>query len=595
MPIPNPARRPSKRRRDSRLRRLGETSYGQFRRIVTVLIAGTALLGTAVQALRVDASARGATADRDARAFLIKAVGKGNAGTQRYALERSMMAEFQTLVTEGSIDLRLAQESPSRGEAQLHLDDAARLGLLREGLRNFSSLLNPPYYDAKSGAIDVLRFGADYLVAPPVKWTEMQAVKAAEASAWSDKSARYVLVITILAVSLFLFGLSLTLGGRVRFLFAGLGCLIVAAAFVATAVTALIGTSSLPEGAIASYVEGRGYLYTASMLALSGGDCAPAQTAVLKNADLAIASFSQALVLERDYAAAGRALGETHLLVGQTLLFGQGGVADPEQARVELGEAVDLLTKAAKRMPADPRVQRELGWADFLAGEYGQAVSRFERALALAPDLEFDLGLNIAVGLIAESRPREGSAELERALEWTAAHPLASDPLAFRAMIHNLDRLMDVRPVVGLDAVRKRLREAFVSVAYRRTCAVSPTPASIGPLSFTSPVIDVQGRPAEGNAVQEFPGRTSRVDIHFDYAGMPKGCQLVQKVLWQGKEAPWLTRVVGWTGPDAGRALLSVQTPVTGTLTGLNPGRYVVEVYVDGNFLRAGEFEISPP
>jgi hypothetical protein len=30
-------------------------------------------------------------------------------------------------------------------------------------------------------------------------------------------------------------------------------------------------------------------------------------------------------------------------------------------------------------------------------------------------------------------------------------------------------------------------------------------------------------------------------------------------------------------------------------MAGLNPGRYTVELYVDGNLLQVGGFEISPP
>ena len=256
----------------------------RFKSIVTLLIAGTAFLGTVTAALRVGASTQAATASRESRAFIIKAVAKGNAGTQRYTLERNMLAEFQALVTEGSVDLRLAEESVSRGEAVGYLQDAARLNQVRENLRVFSSLLSPPYYDERSGAIDVLRFGADYMVTPPVRWTEMQSVKNEEADAWGNKSDRYIVIITILAVSLFLFGLSLTLGQRLKFLFVVLGILIAVAAAGGVVATVVSRVPKCSDEAVKSSVEGAGKLYYASMLVLAGGDTPQAEAEVVRRA-----------------------------------------------------------------------------------------------------------------------------------------------------------------------------------------------------------------------------------------------------------------------------------------------------------------------
>jgi tetratricopeptide (TPR) repeat protein len=565
----------------------------RFRRIVTLIIAGVAFLATAVEALRVESSARAASADREARVFLVTSIGKASAGTQRYTLERGLMAEFQALVAQGSVDLRLAEQALSRGEALIHLQDVSRLNLVRENLRGFSTLLNPPYCEPRSGLIDVLRFGVDTLVVPALKWTERQEVKSEQASAWGAKSDRYIVVITVLAVSLFLLGLSLTLGGRLKIVFAGLGCLITAVALVAVLFIVVSPIPRTSEEAIKSYVDGAGQLSYAGMLALAGGDTPQAQAELVRHADQAIASLCQALLIKRDYASARLALGETHLLVARSLLLNPQSGTDPDQARAEIGLAVDCLRRAARLGLKTPRVYKDLAWAHILAGEYGEAVSAAERALALAPELRLSLGLDIALGLVAEGKSEAGSARLEDALSWAQAHPLASDVFAFRAMIHDLDRLMDVRPIVGLDKMRKRLKEAFVSISYRRTIAVTPVPAVLGPLRFSVPGgIDPAGF-ATGPDVNAFPPGTERVDCSFDYAKLPAKCGIVQKVYWQGKEATWLDRALEWSGRDAGRTALSIRSPIAGTSAGLNPGRYAVELYVDGNLLQRGEFEIA--
>jgi tetratricopeptide (TPR) repeat protein len=562
------------------------------KRIVALLIAGAAFLGTVAAALRVDSSARGQSAGRDGRAFIIKAVGKGNAGTQRYTLERSLLAEFQSLVTQGSVDLRLAQEALSRGEAAAHLREAARLEQVRENLRSFSSLLNPPYYDAESGAIDVLRFGADYMVGPPVKWTEMQSAKSEEASAWGKKSDRYLFVITILAVSLFLFGLALTLGGRLRLLFAAVGCLIVAAASAGMLAAALSAVPRTSEEAIKKYVDGSMKLYYAGLLALSGGGTPEVEAEVVRRADLALAGFSQALLLKHDYAAARRGLGETHLLIGQTLLFSRRVDPDLDQAMEELGQAVDSLKRVVRQGRADQGVYRLLGWAHLLVGECGQAHAATLKAFELAPENKLDLGIQIALEYVLDGQAEKGFNRLEDALLWAEANPLASDALTFRGMIQNFDRIMAVRTAIGLDRLLKRLKEAFVSISYRRTAAVKPTPASLGPLRFALPGVDERGRLMERTLADVFPKGTGRVDFLFDYAQLPRGSQVVQKVTWQGREAAWLTRVMEWSGAESGRAAWSLSAPVAGTLTGLNPGRYSVELYVDANLLQTGSFEI---
>ena len=566
----------------------------RFKRLLTLLIAGTALLGTITAALRVDASGRGAAAGRDARAFIIKAVGKGNAGTQRYTQERNLLAEFQSLVTQQSVDLRLAQEAMSRGEAVGYLQDAERLRLARENLRGFSTLLSPPYYDEKSGAIDVLRFGADYMVAPPVRWTEMQASKDDAAEALEAKSDRYVLIITILAVSLFLFGLSLTLSGRLRFMFGAVGSLITLAALVGVIATALAAMPKYSEDAIKNYVDGAGKLYHAGVLAQAGGDTAQNGAEVVRRADLATASFCRAVAIKPDYAAAHQALGDTHLLIAQTLLFSRGGgTAAADQARAELRQASDSLKTAARLGRAEERhLCWNMGWAYFLAGNYGESFAATEKALALAPDMRFALGLNAALALWEGEKRDEAIERLEDAFRWAETHPLASDAFYFRQMIQTLDGLVEARPADGLDVIRKRLKEAFVSLTLRKTGTITPTAASIGPLKFTVPVLDEQGRIVGRDLATQYPTGTGRVDFLFDFSGLSKGKQVVQKVHWQGREAAWLARVIDWNGAEAGRSLWSIRAPVTGTIMGLAPGRYVVELYVDFNLAQSGEFEI---
>jgi len=264
-----------------------------------------------------------------------------------------------------------------------------------------------------------------------------------------------------------------------------------------------------------------------------------------------------------------------------------------DQARAELRQAIDSLKTAARLGRAGERhLCWNLGWACFLAGNYGESFAATEKALALAPDMKFALGLNAALALWEGEKRDAAAARLEDALRWAETHPLASDAFFFRQMIQNLEGLAEARPADGLDVIRKRLKEAFISLTYRKTAAVTPTAATIGPLRFTVPVLDEQGKIVSRDIATHYPAGTERIDFLFDFSGMSKGVQVVQKVYWQGREAAWLARVIEWNKAEAGRSLWSIRAPVTGTITGLAPGRYTVELYVDFNLAQSGVFEI---
>jgi tetratricopeptide (TPR) repeat protein len=566
----------------------------RFRRRVTLLIAGTALLAAIAAALHVDASGRAATVDREGRAYLLKAVGRGSSGTQRYALERGLLAEFQSLVTDGSLDLRLAQEAGSRAEAAGHLQEATRLAVIRESLRGFSTLLSPPYYDEKSGVVDVLQFGADSLTVPRVKWAELESAQSAQARAWEAKSDRYVLAIVLLALSLFLSGLSLLSSGRLRPAFAALGGLVALAALAGTAAAMLARIPPFSEESINQFADGAGKLSCAGNLDSVAGDSAEAEEELVRRTDLAIAGFSRAVALNKRYAAAHLALGEAHLLLGRTFLFSRARRNGPGEAGDELGLAVDSLRTAIALGSSGGRVWADLGWAYCLDGDYGLATAAADKALALVPDRKLALGLNAAVALVSGGRRGEGFTRLEQALLWAEAHPSASDAFTFRRMIRDVDRLTEVRPRPGLDSLGRRLKEAFVSLTCRGTVKVEPTEAWLGSLVFTRQSWDVRSLALERRATTSYPSGTGRVDFLFTYKGMPPRSRVVQKVYWQGKEAPWLGRDLTWNGAPSGRAAWSIRPPVEGTLAGLNPGRYRVELYVDGNLLQSGGFEIAP-
>jgi hypothetical protein len=54
-----------------------------------------------------------------------------------------------------------------------------------------------------------------------------------------------------------------------------------------------------------------------------------------------------------------------------------------------------------------------------------------------------------------------------------------------------------------------------------------------------------------------------------------------------------LTQAERWSLPSSGRAERVVRAPIEHDFVGLMPGRYTAEVYVEGELLSSGTFEIE--
>lgn len=556
-----------------------------WKHLLVLLIAGVALFGTVVAALQVNSSVRAARASRDGRAYTLKAIGKSEAGILRYIYERNRLAAHQALVTEWALERRLAQERTSLTAAQEDERAAARLWRVMDDARSLSALLSPPYFDEETFYADVIQFGVNFLVVPPALTLEKEAAKREEADAWGAKSERYVVTITVLAVSLFLFGLAMTLRGRLKTLFTSVGVLIVTASLAFVLSAALAPVPRIPEESMTLYATGVGETYYAGILELGG-----AYGRVPDHADWAIESFTQAIALRPDYAAAYQARGDARLLKAEALLFGSG---DSQKVSSGLAGSISDFVRAAALGRRDKETWSRLAWAYFLAERYPESVEAARRALALAPDLGLRLGLQLALALLGAEGQAKANEELEAALAGAEEHPLASDSLAFRAAIRGLADLERARPLPGMAKIERRLKEAFVSLTYRGTATVRPSGATVGGLTFESLELDAEGRVVGRRPTGSFAGGTDRVGLSFDYTGIPQGALVVLKVYWEGLEQTPLTQVERWSPPSSGRAERVVRAPIEHDFVGLMPGRYTAEVYVEGELLSSGTFEIE--
>jgi tetratricopeptide (TPR) repeat protein len=188
-----------------------------------------------------------------------------------------------------------------------------------------------------------------------------QTVNADRANAHGDKADSYVAVITVLAVALFLFGLSLTVGGRGRYVLAAPGVALALGCVAFAAVIFLRGTVDVSDRAVSLTAQG-GRLHDAGDL------------------EAAIDSYDEAIEDSPEFAAAfaRRAASEFDAgseQQGQTVFRSitspealERALADIDRA-LELGGDADLLTITAA------------GFFSFLDGDFERSVDLTTQAV----------------------------------------------------------------------------------------------------------------------------------------------------------------------------------------------------------------------
>jgi tetratricopeptide (TPR) repeat protein len=202
-----------------------------------------------------------------------------------------------------------------------------------------------------------------------------QKVFASKANDYGDKADSYVALLTVLAVSLFLTGLSLTVGGRGRYLLAIPG---VAIALVCVGWAALIATggiTSVSDQAVTLTAEGQ-------RAQLSGDE----QDAVDK--------YRAAVEASPQFGTAWARLADAEFLAGvQNSAANQfQSLSDPAATK----RAVDAGEKAIALGEGDASLLSSIGFYHFTLGEYDRAEDLSQQALEgndQFPPLVFNLGV----------------------------------------------------------------------------------------------------------------------------------------------------------------------------------------------------------
>jgi tetratricopeptide (TPR) repeat protein len=553
-----------------------QTEKFDFNKIIAVLIAVVTLITALVAYIQSDASGRDDQANRDGMRYMLEAFGGQVSGDSRVNFDYNVA--YQAYYEYGL----LANSADNRGDEVLSEDYSQ----LADEMTALSPMLQAPYYDA---AVDdgpnIALYESDVYLVKITSLFEKFTAASAVKDAWDFKANTYIVHLTLLAVSLFLFGLSTAIANdKTRWVFAGGGVLIAVIAIIwALAIYAKPVFDLREQGdAIDQYAAGVG---------LASQD----------RYEEAITAFDNALAAYPEYANA---------------------LADRANAQYALGQYDLAIADYESAVGAGDISANTLGMLAYqyhLTGNFEKAVEVDSKALVAAPDelwLKFDLGLNLMLsgkiddGLavyqegmnLAVAKVAEAAANGSEAPSylWYGMNDGADMLDAVMTTIENQEGEPPYERIVNPDEayaageeMLKQLKSTAASLEYTGVAPEGELTATISPFSIVVPEVDENGEvTGYSEPADEFAYGIDEFSVLFDYAGMPEGKDILFKLYINGEEDPSWRIQQPWDMGTEGTAEIPVSYAYSDTFV-FEPGEYIIEMYVDYHLAQRGWFYIS--
>lgn len=546
-----------------------------FKKLLAILIAVITVIATGVAFLQSDAGNRDDRAGRDATRFAIELVGRRISGETQVnfdydeAYQKYMEMDALALAADNRGDTRASQ----------------RYELLKKSFLKLSPIMQPPYFDPATESVDYSRYVADVYLTDVIRMNEQYTAAATVKDGWDTKANTYIVHLTILAVALFLLGLSATIElstPRIIFTVAGIGMALVASVWAFSTYSEPIFDLREHPAAIEAFVQGS---------ILADGN----------QPEAAIQAFNTAITTIPDYGAAYvRRSG-----VYQTMGDYEAAIADLKQARSLNIETANVVGEQA--------------WLEYLVGRFDESIAtgrtaleqfpasqelwiRFDLALALlakgeieAAKAEYQQGMTIASDAVADAQSRNeqlssglwwsltASSDDVVELESTAKTGEGSPPAA---TLQNTDGIIQAAPDL-IDG----LRNLAVSLEFYGRPPGEPITATIENLEFAKPLYAADNTFLEHQVAEEFAYGVNEMDALFDYSDMKDGQELLIKVYINGEEDASWRKLVTWESGAEGAYSIPLAIAYSDTFV-LTPGNYFVEIYIDGQVAAEGNFYV---
>lgn len=548
-----------------------------FEQVVGILIAAVTIQAALTAFLQSDASAASDRATRDAQQYAIQALGREATGRMETGFAHG---DAYRRWLELDVLAYLAAQRGDMVRSNRYYDAEA-------ALVDSVPVLAGDYYDLDDTfRLDTWGYELDTYVRDAARLNEWYDRASALGDAWDRKASSYVTHLTLLAVCLFLYGISTTIGGGVRWVLVVTGSLLAVLVFIWMLIVLIAPVQVISEEAIEYYVEGVSENY-------------------LGNYTEAIDSFTQALALNPDYIDARLERASAYYYLDQL----ESAVSD-YQAVIEAGDP-NLEISASWN----------LGWTYYRLGRYadGLAVTEpvIERAgfnqvpltfnLAamslVSGDFEraaryYDEGIEIAVGRLADA---EAAGQAPPSSFWTYLDLAADDLNDIQDCLRELDcenspptEAISRPDEVAQIAAQREQQLRSLAVALQYTGAL-PQPAAdirIDGVRFAQVTIDEEGGwQTDDTYLEFFPADTHRLALVFDYEDILPGSTYLIRVYYEENEDDTLRVWDEWALEPSGTAEYLLDK---GDYYTLAPGEWRVELYVDWNLIGWGEFEIVP-
>ena len=551
----------------------------RFGKLIAFLIASVAILVAVIAFLQNYASSVSEKSNRAAQELAIESTKTEIKGAIQFSYD--WQSAFQTW-NEIELQRRAADQTGNTKFA----DRYTRLG---QRLIPLTPLLSEPYFDKDRNWPSTSKYASDLYVVEATRLQELYQANAEVGRAWSNIADVFVIQITLLTVTLSLYGLSVTLRGGVRWLFVLVGTGLVLFCMLWMGKILIEPKPTISEEAIGAYAEGYGLSYQ-------------------EKYEDAIAALDRALAIKPDYGNAMYERGFNYLQVHNY----ERGVSDFLAAR-ELGVDGEYT-------------YWNLAWAYYLMGRYDDAIQANNVILDSDPSV---IGMRMNQGLAYLARgdldpaKREYDsliAEVQRQISDARAQnqePSASLWYYMDAASADLQSLVDqlegktkawtnapqATLVMGDHAQIKafaleeitRLKEATLALEYTGQLPPGQDVMSVSPFAFgTITKKDEQGYVTEFNAVASatFPQYTPAVDVQFSYTGPTPTKQIMWKVFYNGVEDASFRSV--WDPDLSGSDTWYTTIGYFYTnMFVLSSGEYTVELYVDYHLVQRGTFYIA--
>ncbi|MEI8132509.1 MAG: tetratricopeptide repeat protein [Leptolinea sp.] len=548
----------------------------QFNRIVAVCIAVVTLIATVMAYLQGDASARDDRANRDSKRYSIEAFGRQVSGDARVNFD------FNTAY-QAYYEMSLLSAS---AESRDDIPAAKRYQTMMNETRQLSPMLNSPYFTQDSNAEpNIARYEADTYLVDITRLRENFLAASAVKEGWDYKANTYILLLTMLAVALFLFGLSSTISGPLtRWIFSGGGAAITLVTVIWAAQLYAKPVFDLRQqgNAIEDYAQGVGMAHQSKHVeAQASFDKAvqayPQYTNALYQRGLSAYSLGENAKAIADYEAARKAGDSSGNLAGELayVYYLEGRFAD----------AIQMNQVALKASPGELWVQFDLALSNLAAGDLDQSKAEYSRGMEMVTKQVADAKSagkeppsNLWWGMLDAADSLEA---LVTGLDDPSSKP-AADKLA------SPEKIQTEAP-----ALITSLKSLALSLEYTGLPPKEPLLAQITPLQFVEPEKDEAGvitGYAEPSEV--FAAGIDEFAVKFDYSGMKDGQDVIFKLYINGAEDPSWRILEAWSLGESGSAEIPVSYAYSDTFT-FQPGEYTVELYVNYQLAKRGSFTVS--